>query len=100
MVPIFVCGDGCSVNMKGSRLLEEQFGLKSPFTRGSLQAASETIQQAAISKSMSSRCGVIAQQLKESFETFLPKPKMCGNVKQCSQCNGTTWHSNAGLGWH
>ena len=30
-VPTAVCGDGCSVNLKGSRLLESTYGLKSPF---------------------------------------------------------------------
>ena len=32
-VPTAVCGDGCSVNTKGSRLLESTYGIKSPFLR-------------------------------------------------------------------
>ena len=32
-VPTAVCGDGCSVNLKGSRLLESIYGIKSPFCR-------------------------------------------------------------------
>ena len=31
IVPTCICGDGCSVNVKGSRLLETKFGIKSPF---------------------------------------------------------------------
>ena len=33
LVPSCVCGDGCRVNLKASRLLQELFGIKSPFTR-------------------------------------------------------------------
>ena len=32
-VPTAVCCDGCSVNLKGSRLLESTYGIKSPFSR-------------------------------------------------------------------
>ena len=32
VVPTCICGDGYSVNVKGSRLLETKFGIKSPFS--------------------------------------------------------------------
>ena len=43
MIPTSVCGDGCGVNMKGSRLFEEMYGIKSPFTRCSSHASFGTI---------------------------------------------------------
>ena len=33
VVPTCICGDGCSVNVKGSRLLDKKFVTKSPFSR-------------------------------------------------------------------
>ena len=32
-IPTAVCGDGCAVNLKGSRLLESKYDIKSPFSR-------------------------------------------------------------------
>ena len=42
-VPTCICGDGCAVNIKGSRLLEAKFGIKSPFSRCSSHTAAGTI---------------------------------------------------------
>ena len=43
LVPSCVCGDGCRVNLKLSRLLQELFGIKSPFTRSSPHMSYGTI---------------------------------------------------------
>ena len=43
--PSSVCGDGCGVNMKGSRPLEEMYGIKSSFTHCSSHASLVTIRR-------------------------------------------------------
>ena len=52
MIPASVCGDGCRVNMKGSRLLEEMNGIKSAITRCSSHAPFGTIRRLCTSKNM------------------------------------------------
>ena len=77
MVPISVCGDGCSVNTKRSRLLEEQFGLKSAFTRCSSHAASGTIRQTATSETMSPPDGMsLYSNLRKVLKHFSQSPKI------------------------
>ena len=44
-VPTAVCGDGCSVNLKGSKLLESTYGLKYPFSRCSSHSSYGTIRR-------------------------------------------------------
>ena len=50
--PRSVCGDGCGVNMKGSRPLEEMCGIKSSFTRCSSHASLGTIRRLCTKKTM------------------------------------------------
>ena len=67
MIPTKVCGDGCGVNMKESRLLEEMYGIKSSFTRCSSNASFGTIRRLCTSKTM---C-----QSEESTQTPFKKSK-------------------------
>ena len=48
-----ICGDGCAVNIKGSRLLETKFGIKSTFSRCSSHTAAGTIRHLFTSETMS-----------------------------------------------
>ena len=68
MIPASVCGDGCGVNMKGSRLLEEMNGIKSAFTRCSSHAPFGTIRRLCTSKNM---CHSDAQALYENLRKVL-----------------------------
>ena len=52
-VPTCICGGGCAVNIKGSRLLETKFGIKSPFSRCSSHTAAGTIRRLCTSEAMS-----------------------------------------------
>ena len=76
MIPSSVRGDGCGVNMKGSRLLEEMYGIKSPFTRCSSHASFVTIRRLFTSKTM---CQSDAQALYEDqrkvLNHFSKRPK-------------------------
>ena len=68
MIPTSVCGDGCGVNMKGSRLLEEMYGIKSSFTRCSSHASFGTIRRLCTSKTM---CQLDVQVLYENLRKVL-----------------------------
>ena len=70
MIPASVCGDGCRVNMKGSRLLEEMNGIKSAFTRCSSHAPFGTIRRLCTSKNM---CHSDAQALYENLRKVLKR---------------------------
>ena len=68
MIPTSVCGDGCGVSMKGSRLLEEMYGIKSSFTRCSSHASFGTIRRLCTSKTM---CQLDVQVLYENLRKVL-----------------------------
>ena len=53
LVPSCVRGDGSRVNLKVSRLLQELFGIKSPFTRCSSHMSYGTIRRLCTSETMS-----------------------------------------------
>ena len=38
-IPVVQCGDGCKVNINGAKLVEENLGVKSPFSRCASHAA-------------------------------------------------------------
>ena len=50
--PASVCGDSCSVNLKAQRLLEEIYGIISPFSNCTSHIASGTIRRLATSETM------------------------------------------------
>ena len=53
VVPTSICGNGCSVNVKGSRLLETNFRIKPPFSRCVPHTSPGTIHRLCISETMS-----------------------------------------------
>ena len=67
-VPTVICGDGCSVNLKGSRLLEEIYGLKSPFSRCASHASAGTIRRLCTSENKSQ---IDAKNLYENLRSLL-----------------------------
>ena len=67
-VPTAVCGDGCSVNLKGSRLLESTYGLKSPFSRCSSHSSYGTIRRLCTSEKS---CQIDAKNLYENLRKML-----------------------------
>ena len=54
--PSCICGDGYRVNLKASRLLQELFGIKSPFTRCSSRMSHGTIRRLCTSDYESDWC--------------------------------------------
>ena len=50
--PISVCGDSCKTNLKAQRLMEEEYGIVSPFSNCSSHVASGTIRRSATSETM------------------------------------------------
>ena len=52
VVPTCICGNGCSVNVKGSRLLETKFGIKFPFWRRASHSSAGTIRRLCTSETM------------------------------------------------
>ena len=67
-VPTAVCGDGCSVNLKGSRLLENTYGFKSPFSRCASHTSYGTIRRLCTSERA---CQVDAKNLYENLRKLL-----------------------------
>ena len=67
-VPTAVCGDGCSVNLKGSRLLESIYGIKSPFSRCASHSSYGTIQRLCTSERS---CQLDAKNLYENLRKLL-----------------------------
>ena len=67
-VPTAVCGDGCSVNLKGSRLLESTYGIKSRFSRCASHTSYGTIQRLCTSERA---CQVDAKNLYENLRKLL-----------------------------
>ena len=67
-MPSAVCGDGCSVNLKGSRLPEGTYGLKSPFSRCSSHSPYGTIRRLCTSKKS---CQIDATNLYENLRKML-----------------------------
>ena len=70
LVPSCVCGDGHRVNLKASRLLQELFGIKSPFTRCSSHMSYGTIRRLRIAETMSQ---IDAKELYENLKEALLK---------------------------
>ena len=68
VVPTSICGDGYSVNVKGSRLLETKFGIKSPFSQCASHTSAGTIHQLSTSEKMSQ---VDAKALHENLTSLL-----------------------------
>ena len=80
MIPTSVCGDGCGVNMKRSRLLEEMYGINSPLTRCSSHASFGTIRRFCTLKTMcQSDAQVLYKNLKKVLKHFskIPKAQNC-----------------------
>ena len=50
--PVSVCGDSCATNLKAQRLMEELYGILSPFSNCSSHIASGTIRRTATSETM------------------------------------------------
>ena len=67
-VPTAVCGDGCSVNLKGSRLLENTYGFKSPFSRCASHTSYGTIRRLCTSERP---CQVDAKNFYENLRKLL-----------------------------
>ena len=67
-VPTAACGDGCSVNLKGSRLLESTYGLKSSFSRCSSHSSYGTIHRLCTSEKS---CQIDAKNLHENLRKML-----------------------------
>ena len=82
MIPTSVCGDGCGVNMKGSILLEEMYGIKSPFTRCLSHASFGTIRRLCFLKTMCQSDGY-AQALYENLRKIL---KHFSKVQKAQNC--------------
>ena len=75
-VPTCICGDGCPVNIKGSRFLETKFGIKSPFSRCSSHAAAGTIRCLCTSETMSQTdARVLYENLRALLKHFGNSPK-------------------------
>ena len=76
MIPTKVCGDGCGVNMKESRLLEEMYGIKSSFTCCSSNASFGTIRRLCTSKTMcQSDAQALYENLRKVLKHLLKSPK-------------------------
>ena len=67
-VPTAVCGDGCSVNLKRSRLLESIYGIKSPFSRCASHSSYGTIRRLCTSERS---CQLDAKNLYENLRKLL-----------------------------
>ena len=76
MIPTKVCGDGCGVNMKGSRLLDEVYGIKSPFTCCSSHASFGNIRRLRTLKTMcQSDAQALYENLRKVLQHFSKSPK-------------------------
>ena len=74
-VPTAVCGDGYSSNLKGSRLLESTYSLKSLFKMCFSHFLWENLKAMHVRKSMSSRCKKSLRESKKVVETLFNEPK-------------------------
>ena len=75
-VPSCVCGDRCRVNLKASQLLQELFGIKSPFTRCSSHMSYGTIRRLCTSETISQiDAKGLYENLKALLKHFSPSPK-------------------------
>ena len=74
--PSCICGDGYGVNLKASRLLQELFGIKSPFTRCSSHMSYGTIRRLCTSETISQiDAKGLYENLKALLKHFSPSPK-------------------------
>ena len=81
MIPTSMCGDGCGVNMKGSRPLKEMYGIKSPFTRCSSHASLGTIRRLCTSKTMyQSDAQALYENLRKVLKHFSKSPKSSNEI--------------------
>ena len=75
-LPTSVCGDGCAVNVKGSRLLEEKYGIDSPFSRCASHTSSGTIRRLCTSVHMSQPdAKALYESLRSVLKHFSMSPK-------------------------
>ena len=75
-IPTTICGDGCSVNLKGSRLLEKSYGIKLPFSRCSSHTSSGTIRRLCTSVNNSRKdATALYENLRSILKHFAMSPK-------------------------
>ena len=71
-----ICGDGCSVNVKSSRLLGKKFGIKSPFSRCASHNSAGTIHWLCSSETMSQAdAKTLHENLRSLLKHFAKSPK-------------------------
>ena len=76
MTTTSVCGDGCRVNMKGSRLSEKIYSIKSPFTCCLSHASFGTIRCLCTSKTIcQSDAQALYENLRKVLKHFSKSPK-------------------------
>ena len=74
--PTAVCGDGCAVNLKGSRLLERKYGIKSPFSRCASHSSYGTIRRMCTSeRSGQQDAKNLYENLRKLLKHFAMSPK-------------------------
>ena len=76
VVPTCICGDGCSVNVKGSRLLETKFRIKSLFSRCASHTSAGTISRLCTSETMTQAdAKALYENLRSLLKHFAKSPK-------------------------
>ena len=81
-VPTAVGGDGCSVNLKGSRLLESEIGFKCPFMRCSSHIASGTLRRLCNSANALEDATSLYNNLRSILLHFNMSPKSTEYLKE------------------
>ena len=88
MIITSVCGDGCRVNMKGSRLSEKIYSIKSPFTCCLSHASFGTIRCLCTSKTIcQSDARALCENLRKVLKHFLKSPKSSEVLTECHLMN-------------
>ena len=76
VVPTCICGGGCSVNVKSSRLSETKFGIKSPFWRWASHTSAVTTHRLCTSETMSQGdAKTLYENLRLMLKHFAKSPK-------------------------
>ena len=96
LVPSWVCGDRCRVNLKASQLLQELFGIKSPFTSCSSHMSYGTIRRLFTSETISQiDAKGLYGNLKALLKHFSQSPK---SSKMIHEYVRDKWHPSSQLG--
>ena len=81
-----VCGDGCSINVEGSRLWETKFGIKSPFLRCASHSTAGTIHQLCTTETMSQAdAKALYENLRSLLKHFAKTSKKHTNAHHIAQ---------------